>query len=114
MGRCRALGARVSALWAALAMVVQDLLAVFLVQAEARNRAVLAGLLDTVAWPFGITQVTISVSALQSRHAGRVAVVIAAVSIANFAGSAAAVKIGKRFIKDKAAVCPCPNCGGAA
>ena len=34
-----------SPVWAAVAMLVQNVLAVFLVQAEARNRALLAGLL---------------------------------------------------------------------
>ena len=35
-----------SPVWAAVAMLVQNVLAVFLVQAEARNPALLAGLLD--------------------------------------------------------------------
>jgi hypothetical protein len=32
-------------------MLVQNVLAVFLVQAEARNRELLAGLLDCLMWP---------------------------------------------------------------
>lgn len=104
------------ALWAALAMVVQDLLAVFLVQAEARNRAMLAGLLDCVCWPAGMITTTITVTALQGHHAGLKAEVIAAVTAANFIGSFVAVSIGKRLIKERntvtgvttACACGCP------
>lgn len=96
------------ALWAALSMVVQDLLAVCLVQAEARNRAVLAGVLDALCWPAGIVCTTITVTALQGHHLGVKADVIAAVTVANFAGSMAAVRLGRRYIK--AETCPCVNC----
>ena len=43
-----------SPVWAAVAMLVQNVLAVLLVQAEARNRALLAGLLDCLMWPTGM------------------------------------------------------------
>jgi hypothetical protein len=42
---------------------------------------------------------TITVTALQGHHAGLKTEVIAAVTLANFAGSSAAVKLGRRFIK---------------
>jgi len=53
-------------------MLVQNVLAVLLVQAEARNRALLAGLLDCLMWPAGMitTTITITVTALQGHHAG--------------------------------------------
>jgi hypothetical protein len=86
-----------SPVWAAVAMLVQNVLAVLLVQAEARNRAVLAGLLDCLMWPAGM--VTITVTALQGHHVGLKGEVIAAVTLANFAGSSAAVRLGMRFIK---------------
>jgi hypothetical protein len=63
-------------------MLAQNVLAVFLVQAEARNRALLAGPLDCLMWPAG----------LKSE-------VIAAVTLANFVGSSAAVSLGRRFIR---------------
>jgi len=91
--------AAVSPVWAAVAMLVQNVLAVLLVQAEARNRAVLAGLLDCLMWPAGMVTTTITVTALQGHHAGLKTEVIAAVTLANFAGSSAAVKLGRRFIK---------------
>jgi hypothetical protein len=52
----------VSPVWAAVAMLVQNVLAVFLVQAEARNRALLAGLLDCLMWPAGMVTTTITVT----------------------------------------------------
>src|SRR5690349_18514677 len=80
-------------------MLVQNVLAVFLVQAEARNRALLAGLLDSLMWPAGMITTTITVTALQGHHAGLKTEVIAAVTLANFVGSSAAVSLGRRFIR---------------
>lgn len=94
------------ALLAALCMVVQDIMAVLLVQAEARNRAGLAALFDSLMWLASIATTTISVSALQGHHLGTKAVVIIAVTLANVAGSFAGVRIGKRLIKEHhAGVC---------
>jgi hypothetical protein len=101
------------ALYAALAMVVQDVLAVCLVQAEARNRAPLAGLLDCAQWGAAISTTTISVTALQGHSLGLKAVVVIAVTAANFGGSWLGVKIGHRFIRAAQVICPCANCGGA-
>jgi hypothetical protein len=58
-------------------LLVQNVLAVFLVQAEARNRALLAGLLDCLMWPAGMITTTITVTALQGHHAGLKTEVIA-------------------------------------
>src|ERR1700747_1846140 len=80
-------------------MLAQNVLAVFLVQAEARNRALLAELLDCLMWPAGMVTTTITVTALQGHHAGLKSEVIAAVTLANFAGSSAAVRLGRRFIR---------------
>ena len=88
-----------SPVWAAVAMLVQNVLAVFLVQAEARYRALLAGLLDCLMWPAGMVTTMITVPALQSHHAGLKGEVIAAVTLANFVGSSAAVSLGRRFIR---------------
>jgi len=89
----------VSPVWAAVAMLAQNVLAVFLVQAEARNRALLAGLLDFLMWPAGVVTPTITVTALQGHRAGLKGEVIAAVTLANFVGSSAAVTLGRRFIR---------------
>jgi hypothetical protein len=96
------------ALWAALAMAANDLFAVLLVQAEARNRAVLSGALDTCMWAAGIATTTISVTALQGHDGPLKGLVVAAVSVANFAASWGAVKIGERLIRQQACACGCP------
>ena len=62
--------AAVSPVWAAVAMLAQNILAVFLVQAEARNRALLAGLFDLFMWPAGMVTTTITVTALQATTPG--------------------------------------------
>ena len=86
---------------AALSMFVQDLLCVVMVQAEARNKAVLAGVMDALAWPVGIFCTTVSVTALQSHQLGMITLVIIAVTLANFFGSYVAVRLGKRWVKEK-------------
>ncbi len=99
------------AVWAALAMLAQDILAVLMVQAEARNRASLAGLLDCAQWGAAISTTTISVTALQGHSAPLKTAVVLAVTAANFAGSWAGVQIGRRLITPAAPpVCPCANC----
>ena len=50
-------------------------------------------------WPAGMVTTTITVTALQGHHAGLKGEVIAAVTLANFAGSSAAVSLGRRFIR---------------
>ena len=99
------------ALWAALAMVANDILAVCLVQAEARNRALMAGCLDSVMWVASIATTTISVSALQSHHLSLKITVIIAVTLANMLGSIAGVRIGKRYIREQRCACGCPVTG---
>jgi hypothetical protein len=88
------------AVLAALAMFIQDVLSVLLVQAEARNRASLAALFDSIMWLAGIATTTISVTALQGHSLAEKIVVIAAVTAANVAGSYTGVPLGKRFIKE--------------
>ena len=84
---------------AATAMVIQDVLAVFLTQSEARNRAGLAALFDSLMWVAGILTTTVSVTVLQGHSLSEKAVVIAAVTGANALGSFGGVKLGARFIR---------------
>ncbi len=88
---------------AALAMVVQDILAVMMVQAEARDRGWTAGFLDAAGWGFGIATTTISVTALQGHSTGLKIAVVVAVTAANIIGSKMGQVIGTRYIK------PLPN-----
>lgn len=96
-----------TALVAAGAMLINDVAAVLLVQAEARNRAGLAAIFDSIMWLASIGTTTISVTALQGHQLGAKAFVIVAVTGANIAGAYIGVAIGRRFIKDKQAACAC-------
>ncbi|MGH3402019.1 MAG: hypothetical protein ACRDRJ_05780 [Streptosporangiaceae bacterium] len=94
-------------LYAALAMLVNDTAAVLLVQAEARNRAGLSAIFDSIMWLASIMTTTISVTALQGHHLGTKAAVLVAVELANVAGSYIGVAIGKRWIREKRVPCAC-------
>lgn len=85
---------------AALAMVAQDILEVLKDQSQARNRAVFAGIFDTLMWLCLITSTTVSVTALQGHKLSEKIIVIVAISVANFVGQYFGVKIGKRYIKE--------------
>lgn len=95
------------ALWAALAMLVNDVAAVLLVQSEARNRAGLAAIFDCVMWLASISTTTISVTALQGHQLGAKALVVVLVTLANVAGCYIGVGIGRRLIREKRVPCAC-------
>jgi hypothetical protein len=84
---------------AALAMLAQDMISVLLVQAEARNRAHLAGICDAIGWGLAIATTTISVTALQGHSLGLKIAVVLAVSASNYIGTLLGVRIGKRWVK---------------
>jgi hypothetical protein len=86
-------------LLAALCMVFQDVLAVMMVQAEARDRGWLAGILDAVGWGFAIATTTVSVTALQGHNTGLKVAVVVFVTIANIIGSKLGQVLGTKFIK---------------
>ena len=104
------------ALAAAGAMLIQDVMGVLLVQAEARNRPGLAALFDSVMWLAQISTISISVTTLQGHHLGAKAMVLIAVECANVAGCYVGVAIGKRWVKERntgtietaACMCGCP------
>lgn len=85
---------------AAVAMLIQDILAVPLTQAEARNRAHIAGLLDTAGWLVAITTTFLSVDTLSGHDFARKVGVIVGVSAANYVGTVLGTKLGKRFVKE--------------
>jgi hypothetical protein len=87
------------ALWAALAMFTQDLLAVPLVQCEAAYRAHASAMLDTAGWLVSITTTFISVKALGGHNTDVKDVVILGVSAANYWGTYTGVQLGKRLRK---------------
>lgn len=87
------------ALIAAGCMVVEDILAVIMVQAEAANKGWLAGWMDTLAWYFGIETTSISVGALHSHSTIAKVYVLAFVGAANLLGTKSGQMIGKRLVK---------------
>lgn len=86
---------------AAGAMVLDDVFAVLLVQAEARDRAVLSGVLDSIMWVFSMVVTVTTVDAMQGHHVSTKVLVVCAITLANFTGSLLGVTIGKRYIKNK-------------
>ena len=88
------------AIIAALAMVCQDILVVARVQAEARNRAIMAGVLDSVIWLFSMTTLSISLETIHSGSLSHKIAVGAAVTCANLIGTTSGVIIGKKIIKE--------------
>ena len=96
-----------TALAAAAAMLVNDVAAVLLVQSEARNRAGLAAIFDSIMWLASITTTTVSVTALQGHHLDTKAAVLVAVELANVGGCYIGVAIGRRLIKETKAACAC-------
>lgn len=91
----------VIALLAAIAMIVNDIFGVLMIQSEARNRGVLAGIFDSCQWFAAIATTTISVTALQGHSTKEKILVILFVTAANLIGSITGVLIGKRFIKEE-------------
>jgi hypothetical protein len=96
-----------TALAAAGAMVIQDVMGVLLVQSEARNRAGLAAIFDSIMWLASITTTTVSVTALQGHQLDAKAAILVAVELANVAGCYIGVAIGRRLIRETKAACAC-------
>jgi hypothetical protein len=88
------------AIVAALSMITQDVLEVLKDQSQARNRAFLAGMFDSLMWFALITTTTISVTALQGHSLHQKVLVLILVTVANFVGQGTGVLLGKRFIKE--------------
>lgn len=82
-----------------VAMVTEDILAAIMTQATARNRANLAGIMDTLGWLAGILTTTWTVTALQGHDTPYKIAMVLSVSLANYVGSMAGVLIGKRYVK---------------
>ncbi len=90
----------IAVILAAVAMLAQDIISVALVQAEARSRAHLSAVLDTVGWLVNVTTVSISVVTLAGHDTARKIAVILAVSAANYLGTYMGVRIGKRYVNE--------------
>ncbi len=88
------------AILAASTMAVTDVLGVVLVQAEAKNRGWLAGIMDASQWGVGITTTTLSVTAFQGHSLSEKVLVGGFVTLANVLGTKLGQLIGKRYVTD--------------
>lgn len=89
------------ALVAAGTMLVQDVISVILVQAEAANRGWLAGLMDMLGWYVGIATTTISVTSLQGHDTSQKVEVLVLVGAANVFGTKLGQVVGQHFLAKK-------------
>jgi hypothetical protein len=87
---------------AAVAMVISDVLSVILVQAEARNRAVLAGVFDTLGWLAAVIVTLLTLNALNGHNVPLMIGVVGGVSVANFGGTWLGTTVGKRYVREDA------------
>lgn len=87
------------AVWAFLAMVAEDIIGVANQQAAARNNAHLAGITDVLGWLCVLVTNHFALNALNTHDFKLQAMVIGAVTAANYVGSVAGVEIGRRWIK---------------
>jgi hypothetical protein len=87
------------ALVAAGCMVIQDILATFLVISESKGREWLAGALDAAMWLFGIVTTSHAVAALNGHNNAEKWWILGLVSVANVVGTVTGVKLGERLIK---------------
>jgi len=90
------------ALLAAAAMVIQDTIAVCLVQAEAKNLGWTAGALDAVGWLVAFVSLRISIL---SHGTGEIEAIVL-ITIANVLGTKLGQITGQRFLREKTRVNP--------
>lgn len=87
------------AFWAALAMIAQDLLLTWMVQAEARNKWVLAGLLDCLGFLAQVATFGVSIDAIVKHGLTRETwIILGALTIANFIGTGLGTLLGSKWI----------------
>ncbi len=86
---------------AALCMVVVDVLATIMVQAEAANRGWLAGIMDTLGWYPSIICTTLCVLALDGHSVSAKGAVLALVGLANLLGTKLGQVAGKRLLASR-------------
>jgi hypothetical protein len=86
---------------ASLCMVVSDILATVMVQAEADNRKHVAALMDTIGWFVSITTTSISINAINSNDVMRQVLVLVFVGASNYVGTYLGVGIGAKLLKRK-------------
>jgi hypothetical protein len=90
------------AVLAAGAMIIQDTVAVVMVQAEAKNLGWTAGFMDAIGWLVAFVSLRISIT---SHGVGEIEAVVF-VSIANVLGTKLGQLTGQHFLREKVRVNP--------
>ena len=89
--------------YAFFAMIAQDLLLTWMVQCEARNRWVLAGLLDCLGFLAQVATFGVSIDAIIKHGLTRETwIILGALTVANFIGTGLGTLLGKRWIHAEA------------
>lgn len=88
------------ALWAGMAMVLQDILAVCMCQLENRGRGWRAGGFDAAAWLCALATNHYALNSVNSHNTGLKVAVVVAVTVANVIGTKTGQVIGDRFFPD--------------
>lgn len=88
------------AIWAALAMVLQDIFAVIMVQMENRGRGWRAGALDAAGWLCALATNHFALNSLNQHSTSITVVVVLAVTAANVLGTVTGQKIGDHLFPD--------------
>lgn len=81
--------------------VLANIFSTLMVQAEARNRAVLSGLFEGIFALFWIVAARYSIIALGYKRILDVALILAVLFAGNFVGAFLGVKVGERYITDE-------------
>lgn len=81
--------------------VLANIFSTLMVQAEARNRAVMAGTFEGVFALFWIVAARYSIIALGYKNIWDIAIILVVLFAGNFVGAWMGVKVGERYITDE-------------
>ena len=82
-----------------IAMIGQDVTLTFMVQAEARDRWVIAGLMDCVGFALQIATFGVSIEAIVKHGlTSQTLIILAALTVANFVGTGLGTLLGSKWI----------------
>ena len=88
-----------TALYAAVAMIGQDLVLTFMVQAQNRGRWVIAGLMDSIGFILQVVTYGVSIDAIVKHGLNAETVrILVALTAANFIGTGLGTKLGDKWI----------------
>lgn len=92
-------------LLAGVFMFFNNVFAVLLVDAEARDHENLSGLFDSMMDLMSLLSASISITILQQHNNLAKGLVLLSITIANFLGSKFGVRLGRKYIKPQCTCC---------